>query len=114
MLRLFRRFLGECFDLDSRDLTFRVHVYLNNGFSIAEIENYWLKQLELDRSCLRTHQINKRPAPTSGTKRHKLPYGVGTLEVLKGTWLAQHIFAAIQEYGQFDEPRWLDVLPGSR
>jgi hypothetical protein len=109
MLRLFRRFLSQCFGLDSAQLTFRVHVYLNNGLSIAEIENFWLEALDLDRRCLRRHQINKRPAPTSGMKRNKLPYGVGNLDVLKSTWLAQHIFGAIQEYGEFEEPRWLDL-----
>ena len=114
MVRLFRRFLEECFGLGPRDLTFRAHVYLNNGLSISEIEDYWLSALDLNRSCLRGHQINKRPAPTSGRKANKLPYGVGNVDVLKSTWLAQHIFGAIQEYGQFAEPRWLDCLPGGQ
>jgi hypothetical protein len=31
--------------------------------------------------------------------------------VAKSTHLVQHIFGAIQEYGGFEEPRWLDGPP---
>jgi hypothetical protein len=109
LLRLFRRFLDECFDINTAQLTFSVNVYLNNALSIAEIEGFWLRELSLTPVCLRTHQINQKPAPTSGVKTNKLPYGVGRLGVLRSTWLVQHIYGAIQEYGHFDEPRWVDL-----
>jgi hypothetical protein len=32
---------------------------------------------------------------------------VCTLKVLRSTWLVQHLFGAIQQYGGFAEPRWL-------
>jgi hypothetical protein len=108
LLRLFRRFLRECFEIEADHLTFSVNVYLNNGLSIVQVEEHWLRELSLTRDCLRSHQINRKPAPTSGVKRNKLPYGVGRLSVTKSTWLIQHIYGAIQEYGQFEEPRWLD------
>ena len=31
-----------------------------------------------------------------------------TIRVLKSTWLVQHIYGAIQEYGGFEESRWVD------
>jgi hypothetical protein len=39
--------------------------------------------------------------------RSKLPHGVCTLRV-QSTWIVQHNYGAIQEYGGFDEPGWLD------
>jgi hypothetical protein len=47
------------------------------------------------------------PTSSSGRARNKLPYGVCTLRV-HSTWMVQHIYGAIQEYGGFDEPAWLD------
>jgi hypothetical protein len=106
--RLFLRFLTTCFGIEPRQLAFCLHVYTGNGLTIEEIETRWLSELGLPRSCLRKHTINVRPAPTSGVKKNKLPYGVGTIRVLRSTWLVQHIYGAIQEYGGFEEPRWLD------
>jgi hypothetical protein len=108
LLRVFRRFLSECFRIPPEQMAFRLHVYTGNGLTIREIEDRWLAALDLPRSCLRKHSINKRPAPTSGVKRNKLPFGVGGLEVLRSTWLIQHIYGAIQEYGGFEEPQWID------
>jgi hypothetical protein len=108
LLRMFRRFVTECFDVGPSQMAVRLHVYTGNGLTIREIEQYWLAELDLPRSCLRKHSINKRPAPTSGVKKNKFPFGVASLEVQRSTWLIQHIYGAIQEYGGFEEPRWLD------
>jgi hypothetical protein len=108
LIRLFLRFLGGCFEIGPRQLAFSLHVYTGNGLSIEEIEARWLIQLALPRSCLRKHSIDLKPSPTSGIKKNKLPYGVGTIRVLKSTWLVQHIYGAIQEYGGFEESRWVD------
>lgn len=114
MVRFFLRFLRECMRVDRERLTLRLNVYLNNGLTLREIEDHWLWGLELPRSCLRKHQLNHMPTSSSGRKRRKLPYGVGTLRVKRSTHLVQHIYGAIQEYGGFDEPRWLDGPPRKR
>jgi hypothetical protein len=108
LMRLFRRFLSECLHIRPAQMTLRLHAYTGNGLTIREIEDRWLNALNLPRACLRKHSINRRPAATSGTKRNKLPYGVADLGVLRSTGLIQHIYGAIQEYGGFDEPRWLE------
>jgi transposase-like protein len=107
LMRLFWRFVRTSFGVQADQVAFALHLYTGNGLTIREVEDWWLTALSLPRSCLRKHSVNKRPAPSSGVKRNKLPYGVGTLRVLKSTWLVQHIYGAIQEYGAFDEPRWL-------
>jgi hypothetical protein len=107
MVRFFRDFLVGCFDVDPSRFRIYLHVYLGNGLTIREIENRWLKLLDLPRSCLRSHSINPLPTSSSGKKRNKLPYGVCTLS-LGSTQIVQHIYGAIQEYAGFEEPRWLD------
>jgi hypothetical protein len=108
MTRLFLRFLRECFGLGPEDLTLRLNVYTGNGLTVRQIEDQWLTVLDLPRTCLRKHYLNKRPAPYSGRKNGKLPYGVCCLSVLRSTWLVQHIYGGIHVYGGFDERRWLD------
>ena len=110
MVRFFRQFLTECLGVRPEDLRYRLNVYLGNGLSIREIEDHWCEVLGLPRSCIRGHSINHFPTSTSGKKKNKLPYGVCSLSVGR-TDLVQHIFGAIQEYGRFEEPSWLDGPP---
>lgn len=108
MVRFTRRFLTECFGVRPEEFTLRLNVYTNNGLTVDDIEDHWLRALDLPRSCLRGHSLNSMPTSSSGAKRNKLPYGVASLSVLRSTHIIQHIFGAIQEYGGFDEPTWLD------
>jgi hypothetical protein len=107
MVRFFCRFLRECFDVPATDFRVRLNVYTNNGLRIGEIEEHWLRALELPRSCVGKHSVNALPTSSSGRKKNKLPYGVCTVKV-HSTRIVQHIYGAIQEYGGFAEPRWLD------
>jgi hypothetical protein len=107
MLRFFRDFLVACFDVDPRRFTLSLNVYLGNGLTIEAIESWWTKKLAIPRSCVRGHSVDCLPTSSSGKKKNKLPYGVGGL-YLHDTRIVQHIFGAIQEYGGFEEPRWLD------
>jgi hypothetical protein len=113
MVRFFVRFMRQCFGVEPAEFRVRLNVYLNNGLSIREIEDFWLSALELPRSCLRGHSLNAYPTSSSGKKR-SLPYGVCFLTVAKSTRLVQHIYGAIQEYADFEEPRWLDGPPRKR
>ena len=106
MVRVFAEFLRTSFQVPDEDFKVRLNIYLGNGHSLAEIEDHWLVTLTLPRSCLRGHQINHFPTSSSGKKK-SLPFGVCTLRVKRSTWIVQHIFGAIQEYGGFEEPKWL-------
>jgi hypothetical protein len=108
MVAFFLRFLTTCFEVEMNRLTLALHVYLNNGLTIAEIEDHWLDALDLPRSCLRKHQINPLPSSSSGSKRNRLPYGVGSLKYTD-TRTVQHIYGAIQEYAGVDNQAWLGV-----
>lgn len=111
MVTYFKRFISECFGVEADRFTLTLNVYLGNGLSIEQIEGHWLDALGLPRSCLRKHQINHTPTSSSGKKVNKLPYGVCTLTVRRGTVILQHIYGAIQEYSGIDQPAWLDGPP---
>ena len=106
MVLLFRRFLTDSLGIARTAIRLSLNVYTNNDLSIAEIERYWLDLLGLPSSSVRKHMLNHRPTSSSGRSRNKLPYGVCRLRV-HNTWMLQHIYGAIQEYGGFEEPAWL-------
>ncbi len=114
MLRLFKRFTSECFDLEDERFSFKINVYTTNDLSIAEVEDYWLDILGLPRASMRKHVLNHLPTSSSGSRPNKLPYGVCTLSIMRSTRIVQHIYGAIQEYAAFDEPRWLDGPPAKQ
>ena len=107
MLAFFRRFLVEALGVTPADIHLSINVYTNNGLTIEEIESYWLDLLELPHSSARSHVLNHMPTSSSGRAKNKLPYGVARLSVHQ-TCMVQHIHGAVQEYGGFDEPAWLD------
>jgi hypothetical protein len=78
LVRFFCGFLRRFFEVPSHDFTVRLHVYLGNGLTVSEIEDSWLRCLELPRTVLRKHAINVLPTSSSGRKKNKLPYGVCT------------------------------------
>jgi hypothetical protein len=110
MVRFFVNFVRACFQVADERFTVRLNVYTGNGVSIEEIEDHWLRELKLPRSCLRGHIVNHFPTSSSGKKTNLLPYGVCTLNI-HDTHLVQHIYGAIQEYAGFEDPRWLDGPP---
>ena len=107
MVRFFRRFLTDALGVPLEKLTIALNVYTTNGLTIEEIEDHWLRLLELPRTAARKHTLNHMPTSSSGRATNKLPYGVCSLSVCS-TRVVQHIYGAIQEYAGFDEPRWVD------
>jgi hypothetical protein len=106
MVLLFRRFLTESLGVDRGSILISLNVYTDNGLSIDEIECHWLNVLDLPPASLRAHTLNHKPTSSSGRATKKLTHGVCTLRV-HNTWMLQHIYGAIQEYGGFEEPAWL-------
>lgn len=106
--RFFMRFLRCCFVVPDSDCRVGLKFYTGNGVTTEQIERHWLDGLLLPETALRRHIIDCMPTSSSGLRRYKIPYGVCTLAVSRSTWLIQHIYGAIQEYGGFSEPAWLD------
>jgi hypothetical protein len=106
MVVLFRRFLTEALTIAPESILFTINVYTNNGLRLDEIVEHWRELLGVPEANARKHVTNHMPTSSSGKAKNKLPYGVCTLRV-HNTWMLQHIYGAIQEYGGFDEPAWL-------
>ena len=103
----FRRFLTDVLRVPREQILFSINVYTNNGMSLEEIERHWVELLGLPAANARKHMTNHMPTSSSGRAKNKLPFGVCTLRI-HNTWMLQHIYGAIQEYGGFEEPGWLD------
>lgn len=85
---------------------FSVNCFLNNGLPLHDIEQHWLAALGLPETCLRAAQVNV-VSRASRWKRNTLVYGTGRLCV-HSVAIVQSIYGAIQEYGGFARPEWLD------
>jgi hypothetical protein len=105
MHRLFLRFLRASGVRDEQ-VALTVNCFLNNGLSLEEIEAWWLGRLGLPETCLRTASVN-RPSSASRWRRNVHVHGTAALCV-HSTFLVQSIYGAIQEYGGFERPEWLD------
>jgi hypothetical protein len=106
MHRAFLRFLRDSCDVADERITLRVNCHLNNGLSLEEIEAWWLAELSLPRSCVRAATVN-RPSSASRWRRNVYVYGTAAVRV-DSTFIVQSIYGAIQEYGGFERPAWLN------
>jgi predicted transcriptional regulator len=107
MMRFFLRFLRECYAVPDERVKLCVNCFLNNGKSLAEIEQWWLERLNLPPSCLQTATLN-RPSSASKGVRKPLIYGTARLTVFS-TRIVQSIYGAIQQYAAIERPEWADL-----
>jgi hypothetical protein len=106
MHKLFIKFLRESYGIDDSRIGVRCLFYKGNDATKKEVEEFWLNVLNLPRTCLKKAMVFDKPAE-SNYKKNKLVYGVCTIRVYS-TELVQNIFGAVQQYGNFDCPEWLD------
>ena len=63
--------------------------------------------MRLPSSSLRKSIVNVYSKYSQKKRRNVLPYGTSGVSVCR-TRIVQTIYGAIQEYGGFDRPEWLD------
>jgi hypothetical protein len=106
MVRFFLRFLRECYEVEDERVTLSVNVHLGHGLALEEIEGWWLATLELPGSCLRAAAVNRTSSSSLGKRP---PLVRGTVRLCVGsTFTVQSIYGALQAYGGFERPAWLD------
>lgn len=105
MLRFFVSFLKKSLQVDTTRIVIRVFCYLGNGFTLEEIEMYWLFELSLSRENLAKSVVNTPPS-SSRQQGRKLRYGTCEIAVHE-TKTIQHVLGAIQEYAGIEKPEWL-------
>jgi hypothetical protein len=103
LLQLFMRFLKEHYMATSEDFTLSLCAYLNNGYTLDDIQDYWLTSLELPTSSLRKGDIRQGDSSAPG-RRH--PYGVANLYLRRSNYILNSIYGAIQELSGVDNQLW--------
>jgi hypothetical protein len=107
MVRFFVGFLRANYHVD--DDAFRVdcNLFADHVERQRTIEEFWLTTLDLPHSCLRKSKVNVYSKYSKKKRTNRLPYG--TVRVcVHSTAIVQSIYGAIQEYGGFERPEWLD------
>jgi predicted transcriptional regulator len=102
MIKLFMRFLRECFEVPDEKVTLNVYGYIGGSLSQEEIEKHWLEVTGLPHT-----QLRKGTWGEGSHKKQTLFYGTAYLSV-NSTEIVQQIFGSICEFGSISEERWLD------
>ena len=111
-MKFFIKFLRECYFVKDEKIKIRINCYTDKGKTVSEIEEFWLQELNLPKTCLGKTISNYDPRGKNNTKRKKRIWGVCEISVCN-TELVQNVFGAIQEYSGFNNNEWLDILPGT-
>ena len=102
MHKVFIGFLLEQCNVKKENIRMFINCYLDNGLTLLDIENYWLKELDLPKTCLTKATIKNNISKA----KNKWIYGVCRITV-HDVCLMQEIYGAIQEYAGFDCSEWL-------
>jgi hypothetical protein len=106
MAAFFVHFLRTCFGVPDAKFRMCCNLFADHVEHQREIEQQWLDVLQLPRSCLTKTMVNRYSKHSQKKRRNKLPYGTCRISV-HNTWLAQHLYGAIQEYAGFEREEWL-------
>ncbi|HEU5477280.1 MAG TPA: hypothetical protein VFU64_05550 [Gaiellaceae bacterium] len=107
VLRSFVNFLRRYFGVDDEHFAVACNLFTDHVAEQAQIERFWLETLGLPDTCLRKSMVNVYSKYSQKKRRNMLPYGTCKVTVHR-TRIVQTIYGAIQEYGGFERPEWLD------
>jgi len=101
MLKMFIRFLNECYQINNNQIKIHVICYTGNGLSVQDIEQYWSKELDIDMNQFDKTTVNN----VSVASKKKKPSNIllyGTIHIKVYDYrIVQSIYGAIQEYAKF-------------
>jgi hypothetical protein len=107
VLRFFVKFVRRYFAVPDEQFSVDCNLFADHLARQREIERFWLDTLDLPEACLRKSIVNVYSKYSQKKRQNRLPYGTCRVAVCR-TQIVQHIYGAIQEYGGFDRPEWLD------
>ena len=107
MVAFFLAFLVDTLGVDRRDVRVDLHLFADHREHLRRVEHFWLETLGLPAACLRASTVNAYSRSSKRKRTNMLPHGTCRLAV-HSTRVVQHIYGAIQEYGRFERPAWLD------
>ncbi|MEX2211662.1 MAG: hypothetical protein WD689_07870 [Gaiellaceae bacterium] len=107
VIRFFVHFLRTYFGVTDEKFRVACNLFADHEDRQREIEQFWLDVIGVPRTCLTKTMVNRYSRYSQKKRKNKLPYG--TCKVTVGsTQIVQHLYGAIQEYGGFERPEWLD------
>jgi hypothetical protein len=95
------------FNLPDEQFRVACYLYADHIDRQREVEYFWLSTLRLPATCLGKSIVNVYSRASKRKRINMLPHGTCRLTV-SSTRVVQHIYGAIQGYGGFDRPEWLD------
>jgi DNA-binding transcriptional ArsR family regulator len=107
MIAFFMRFMRHYFAISDDAVRMACNLFSDHLEQQRQIEDFWLATVDLPRSCMTKTTVNRYSRSSKRTRVNKLPYGTCRVTV-HSTRVVQHIYGAIQEYGRFERPEWLD------
>ena len=107
MVAFFARFIRRFFAPPDERMRVWCNLHADHAERLIEVEEFWLATVGLSRACLTRSTVNVLSSATRGKRTNLLPWGTCRLTV-HSTAIVQHLYGAIQEYGGFDRPAWLD------
>jgi len=107
VIRFFMSFLRQYFEVPDEKLRVACFLFVDHLEKQREIEDFWLDVVGVPRTCLTKTMVNRYSRYSQKKRRNKLPYGTCRVTV-HSTAIAQHLYGAIQQYGRFERPEWLD------
>lgn len=106
MLNIFVSGLRKYFNCNDEKISVRVMCHLNNGLTIDQINDYWIKNLNLPRSCIRKFILKTKYFSDQNKKHKRHVYGGCTVR-LNSTEIVQKIHGSIQEIFKINRDEWL-------
>jgi predicted transcriptional regulator len=106
MVAFFLHFLRTRYFVPDAKVRVTCNLFADHAQRQREIEEFWLRELGLPRTCLRKSTVNRYSKHSKKKRRNKLPYGTCRLNVYD-TRVVHEIYGAIQEYADFDREAWL-------
>jgi hypothetical protein len=103
----FMCFLRSYFELPSESCRVACNLFPDHEEPERQIEDFWLATVGVPRSRMTKSTVNRYSGASKRTRKNRLPYGTCRVTV-HSTQVVQHIYGAIQEYGGFERPEWLD------
>jgi len=104
MVLFFTNFMRKYFSVNDEKLLIKLQYYLDNGNGLDEIENYWIRLLDVPRLNLRKG-INKGKYYNK-PKHVRHPYGICTI-VVHDVVIVQQLYGSIKEMIGDHSDKWL-------
>jgi len=105
MVKVFVKFIKKFFDVEDNEICVTLHCWLGNNVTLKDVEDYWIKNLELNKINLRKTYVEQKRKVT-GKRKNIHTYGVCRISLYRVD-IIQKIYGAIQEYTGIDKPEWI-------